>query len=427
MTKLAAPALLIALAGCATDPDVDANEPVPGKDGLPTFEGDLAEPAPEMLPLVADMCDEPAYGGATWQTTTTGHFALSYLPGTVADAEQDAIARRLEAAYEDIRSALGVTAEPTITVNLSPSRNAAYAHNRGFGRAWPQSNRYDVIYTGAWDSYEKRRYGQLLTYMLDYHLDANNRYRHPLLATGVAELLDQSKRDLHIEYAKNLAAGLESRVRIAEFDSKDVNGRNTGRSGSLVKFLVGRYGMETFMDIYRATAITWNSSYGCNWHNAIGCVSTPEQVTAMLDSVLYATVGEGWADVQPEWALTVETAMEQMPTEMESARSEIENVLRVMDHAITTNAAALYRTTIEGFYCDWGGDSVRDEIANRAVTAYGGMRTQLLALYDTGIKNFATAHAFVMRTDDSGVPSFQTIQFEHVEAGWRVSYSPDWY
>ena len=54
-------------------------------------------------------------------------------------------------------------------------------------------------------------------------------------------------------------------------------------------------------------------------------------------------------------------------------------------------------------------------------------RTELLALYNTGIKNFSTAQALVMRTADDGVPTFQTLQLEHVPAGWRVSWGPDWF
>jgi hypothetical protein len=431
MTKLASAALL-ALVGCATDP-VDGVDAVPGKE-LPVFHGDLdssedqQEEAQPLVPLVTDMCDEPTYSGVSWQVLSTDHLVLSFLPGTEAAADAAAIAERLEAAYEEIRESLGVPTEPVIAINLSPSRRAAYAHNFGFGRAWPQANRYDVVYTGASDSYELQRYGQLLTTTLDFHINPNSRYRHPLLAVGVAELLDQSGRDLHAAYANNLAAGLESRVYFADFDSKDVNGRNVGRSGSLVQFLVDRYGMDTFMSIYGATAITWNSSYGCNWNLSIGCVSTPEQVTYMLDAALRTIVDVAWADLQPEWAQTVQAALDDMSIGMpRRATNEIGNVLRVMDHAISTDDAAEYRSTLEGFYCDWGGDDVRGDIAERAVTAYGQVHTQLLGLYDTGIKNFSTAQALVMRTEGNELPTFQTIQLEHVPAGWRVSWGPDWF
>lgn len=429
MKKLA-PALVLALSACAVDPVVD-EETDPTRD-LPSPDFDLGDDAPvdpaPMTPIATDMCDEPMFQDATWHDSTSDHFTLHYLPGTAADQDKWKIVERLEGAYTEITSALGITTEPKITVNLSPSRNAAWWFGYGYGRVWGQANRYDVIYNGAADSYEVRRYGQMLTSALDYHIDPLNRYRAPVLATGVAEYFDQSGRDLHTAYARQLAAGTEARVRIAELDNKDVNGRNVGRSGSLVKFMIDRYGMESFVTMYRATAVTWMSSYGCYWHNSVGCLWTAEEVTEMLDNVLYAETGEHWSEMQPEWEATVEAALGEMSIGMApNPTTEIQNLFKVMDHAINTNDASAYRSTIEGFYCDWGGDTGRAEIAERAVHAYDGVRTQILGLYDTDIRNFWTAQAVVMRTDSTGVPTFQTVYLEHVPAGWRVSYSPDWY
>lgn len=426
--------IALSLFGCTmeTVPD-DLEDPgqVPSVDVGDSFDMQGSEDATDgvpadPVPLVADMCDEAPYTGATWQTLSTTHFTLSYLPGTVADEQKLEIGARLEDAYATIRAGLGVTAEPHIAVTLSPSRTAAAAHGKAFGRAWPNLARYEVIYTGAADSYESTRYGQLLTLVLDFQIDSMNRYRAPVLATGVAEYLDHSGRNMHDAYAQQLLAGIESRVRVAEMDTKDVNGRNPGRSGSLVQFLVDHYGLETFHDIYRATAVTWNGS--CNVHGTYGCLGTPAQLTAMLDGVLTGLTGDSWADVQAMWLAEVDAALERAPVGMDAASTaEIENLVATMDRAISADDAAQYRTTLEGFYCEWGGDAGRDEIAARAVNAYGTMSSQILGLYATGTKNFSTAQAFVMRTDEHGVPTFATLQFEHLPVGWRVTYSPDWY
>jgi hypothetical protein len=106
---------------------------------------------------------------------------------------------------------------------------------------------------------------------------------------------------------------------------------------------------------------------------------------------------------------------------------EIGNLFRVMDDAINTKNAAQYRSTMEGFYCNGGGDVLRSAIAEQAIEAYSKSRTEVLGLYDTGIKNFWTAKASVKRIDETGIPSFQTIELEHVQVGWRIVYSPDWY
>lgn len=423
--------IALSLIGCTMEtlPD-DLEDPgqVPSVDVGDSFDmqGSTGDAPADPLPLVADMCDEAPYTGATWQSLSTAHFTLSYLPGTVADEQKLEIGARLEDAYATIRAGLGVTTEPVITVNLSPSRTAAAAHGKAFGRAWPNLARYDVVYTGAADSYELTRYGQLLTLVLDFQIDSANRYRAPVLATGVAEYLDHSGRNMHDAYAQQLLAGIESRVRPAELDSKDVNGRNPGRSGSLVQFLVDHYGLETFQDIYRATAVTWNGS--CNVHGTYGCLGTAAQLTAMLDGVLAQLTGDSWADVQVMWLAEVNAALDRAPLGMDaSSTAAIENLIATMDRAISRNDAALYRTTLEGFYCDWGGDAGRDEVAARAVNAYGTMSSHILGLYATGTKNFTTAQAFVMRLDEHGVPTFAVLHFEHVPLGWRVSYTPEWY
>ena len=382
-------------------------------------------PEPEAVTIATDLCDEPTYAGVTWQSHTSPNFTLNYLPGTAAEHDRLVIAARLELAYADIRSQLGITAQPPLTLNLSPNRAAATAHNRGLGRGWPDIGRYDVVYTGAYDSYEVVRYGQLLTLMLNYHLDASSRTRLSLLTTGVAEYLDQSHRNLHDAYAEQLVAGVESRVRVAEFDTKDVNGRNPGRAGSLVQFLVDRYGMTKFVEMYRATSVAWNGS--CYYNATHGCISTSDQLTNMIDGVLFAATGEHWTDVQPEWQTEIETALEGEPSRMgPNTTAEIENVVRVMDKAIDMKDAAMYRSTLEGFYCDWGGEDLREDIAARAVNAYGKTKSRVLAIYDTGIKNFSTAQVLVERKDETGTLQFQTLFFERT-AGWRVTYGPDWY
>jgi len=406
--------VLFALIGCA-----DTVEPT-----LPHIDADKAPPPP--VELATDLCDDSTYAGMTWQTASSPHFVLNYLPNTVAQYHRSAIISRLESAYADIRDKLGISVQPTLTVNLSPNRTAAAAYGFGFGRGWPGYDSYDVIYTGAPDSYEVVRYGNLIAQLLNYYFDSSNRTRVAFLTTGVGEWLDQSKRNLHDAYAQQLLAGVENRVHVAEFEAKDVTGRNTGRAGSFVQFLVERYGVDMFADIYRATAVSWNGS--C-WSSATyGCISTPEALTAMFDGVLTAKVGESWSTVQPLWQAEVQDALARAPVGMApTAMTEIANVVRTMDIAVTTGDPILYRSTLEGFYCDYGGESLRRTVSDRAVAAYGSVTSKVLAVYETGVKNFTTAQALVQRTDDRGVSIFATLYFEHFPVGWRVTWGPDWF
>ena len=427
------PALLAAfLLGCL-DPtselgggEIDAVGPAPG--GAPAaVDGslDATEPTePAIAPMSTDMCGTAS--PSTWASASSQHVTIHFLPGSPAERAQGEILERLEGAYTAISGALGVTGEPTVTAYLSPSRADAVANGRGYGGAYPASGRYEVIYTGAPDSYEVQRYGHELTHVIEYHLDPASRYRHPMMSEGLAEYLDQSGRNLHHAYAEQLLSNNESRVRVADLESRDLSGRNYGRAGSLIQFLVERYGWDTFLDISRATSVSWIG--GCWTHEAVGCIGTPEALTAMLDDALTRTVGEGWEDVRPAWEAEVQIALATVDVSMPAAAvAEIENLVRVMDEAVTGDDAAMYRSTMDGFYCDWGGEAMREEIAARAVDAYTMTRSQVVSILPTGIKNFATAQVVIRRSDERGVATFQTLSLEHFPSGWRVTYGPDWY
>ena len=384
------------------------------------------KPPPRPAELATDLCDDSSYDGMTWETASSEHFVVNYLPNTVAQKHETAILARLESAYADIRDKLNVNVQPTLTVNLAPNRTAAAAYGLGFGRGWPGYDSYDAVYTGAPDSFEVVRYGYLVSQLLNYYFDSAARTRVAFLTTGIGEWLDQSNRNLHDAYAQQLLAGVESRVRVAELEVKDVTGRNPGRAGSFVQFLVERYGVDTFADIYRETAVSWSGS--C-WSSATyGCITTPDALTAMLDGVLRAKVGEPWSVVQPLWEAEVQDALARAPVGMApNAMSDITNLVRTMDVAVTTGDPVLYRSTLEGFYCEYGGETLRRTVSDRAVAAYGPVSSKVLAVYETGIKNFTTAQALVQRTDERGVSIFSTIYVEHFPVGWRVTWGPDWF
>jgi hypothetical protein len=416
-------AFAIALIGCVAEPPPALDERAAASVRIEIDEPDDDEPPP---PLDVDLCDDPTYPGVAWVSATSAHFHIHYLPGTAAERDREAILNRLEKAYTEIRARLGVTATPTISVHLSPNRVAAVAHGRAMGRAWPGEDRYEVLYTGAPDSYEVLRHGHELTHVLEYHLDPARPRRHAFLSEGLAEYLDQSGRDLHDAYALQLIAGAETRVRTTSFDSRDVTGKNYGRAGSLVQLLVERHGMDAFLNVFGSTAVTFTG--GCWRHATYGCIATPEALVAMLDGVLAAVTGERWATVAAAWEADVQAAlMAAEPSLPDADVAEITALLATMDHAVTTGEPDLYRKTMEGFYCDWGGEAMRTEIAARAVEAFVATRSEPLAILDTGVKNFRTALVVVMRQDERRRKFSYALTVEHVPEGWRVAYGPDWY
>ena len=413
---------LLAASACASDDTQAEDEADVGETA-----SELYDPASPPAAVATDACDDSTYAGESWSSTSSDHFTAWYLPGTAAEADAATILAVREAAYADIRTQLGIVETPTIDVYLSPNRLAAGAHGRGLGTAYPSLNRYEVVYPGSAQSFEVQRPGHMLARTLEYYIDTANAKRIPFLATGLAEYLDQSGRDLHDAYAVRLHSGAETRIRVSSLESTDTTGKNTGRAGSFVKFLIDRYGMATFLQMYKATAVT--SVSGCTQKSAVyGCISSAAALTSMLDGVITAYTDDSWATVADLWKATVDshlaTASLSMPR---SDRAAITNLVNVMDQAIVNGDAATYRSTMEGFYCEWGGEAIRDEIAQRTIDTYGSTSSVVARIYPTGIANFTTARVTVRRIDERNVTSYITLSVERFPEGWRVTYGPDWY
>lgn len=377
-------------------------------------------------PLVTDTCDDDSYADVEWDSFESDHFVLYTLPGTAANIEVESIAAVREAAYDDIRASLGLDEEPIIEVYLSPNRTAAGAHGVSTGRAYPWASRYEVIYTGHRDGYESVRYGHELTHVLAYRLDPSHWMHLGVLSEGLAELLDQSGRNLHAAYADNLVAGMETRTRLTRFEDSDVWGNNYGRAGSLVQFLVERYGMATFLEIYELAFMDWIGD--CYGNPDFGCVESGQDVTGFIDAVLEQATGDRWEQIEPDWRASVAAALRSERDGVSDAdREQIAALFQRMDAAMTANDADAYRATMEGFYCDWGGEDGRMAIAQRAVEAYRSAESTLVNVISVGVKNFPVARATVLRKQGTGPLEALTFDLERLPEGWRVTWGPDWH
>lgn len=412
--------------GSEIDDDSHGNDPDVVSAWRDAGETTVQQRGTEDLELVAtDGCDDSDYAGQDWLATTSEHFVAYTLPGTAAEADVEEVLELREQAYAAIVAALGIEYEPRIELYLSPNRLAAAAHGVGSGAAYPGADRIEVVYTGASDSYEAVRYGHELTHVLAHYLDPGPKRRLPILDEGLAEYMDQSGRNLHVAYAAQLGPHLETRTQVVSLDQRDVWGSGYGRAGSLVQHLIERHGLPLFVDVWRAASMVWQD--GCFRHPASGCVEAAADVTEVLDAVLREEVGESWKQTQDAWRPVVEAALARGPRRVSSAAAvEIGNLLALMDAAINDGDALLYRSTMEGFYCDWRGEAGRRDIAQRSVAAFESAQTTPLIIYDTGVRNFPTAAAMVTRKEGRGFVSAFRISFEKLPVGWRVAWAPDW-
>ena len=417
-TRTSLLAVLVAAQACNPSSSIE--------DDIELGETEQAVSAPTSALAPAD-CDLPDYTATAYSSTSSGHFTAYYIPGTAAESDLAAIFAAREAAYADITGKLGVATEPTISIYLSPNRLAAQAKSRGYGNAYPGQDRYEVIYTGAPGSFEVARPGNLLARTLEYHLDTANAKRIPILSVGLAEVLDQSGRDLHDAYAQQLHANVETRVRVSTFDSADLTGKNVGRAASLTKFLIDRYGWATFRTIFKATAVT--SISGCSLkHATYGCINSATALTNLLDGVITANTDDTWATVAADWNAEVSDHLATVKMNLGAAdKNAITNLVALMDQAINTSDPDTYRSTMASFYCEWLGEAGRDEIAQRTIDSLEGSTSTVMRIFPTAAGNFPTARALVMRVDSRAIRSFHTLSLEKFPEGWRVTYGPDWW
>ncbi len=418
-TKTVSLAAMAALCACT---QTDAIE-----DEVGQTEEAIYDPAQPPTPVATDACDDPTYAGTPWSSQSSAHMVAYYFPGTAAEQDVAAILAAREAAYADISSKLALSVSPTISVYLSPNRLAAGANGKGYGTTYPGQDKYDVIYSGSPDSFEAQRPGYLLARTLEYHVDPANAKRIPFLSAGLAEVLDQSGRDLHEAYAQNLLAGTETRVRMTSLESTDVNGKNPGRAGSFVRFLIDRYGMNTFLQIFKATAVAPVGACALK-SVTYGCINSAATLTAMLDGVLTAQASESWNTVSAAWYAEVASHIATANVKLSLAdRNELKNLVNLMDQAIVTDDADIYRSTMEGFYCEWTGESGRAEIALRTVQAFEGTSSTMMRAYPVAMANFPTARVVVRRLDERGLVTAVNLTAEKFPQGWRFTWGPDWW
>jgi hypothetical protein len=446
---------VVAAAGCADLSSPDGGEPEHGRSLAPAaraaqdWRSEIVAAPPAQLPaepcgtdcpaddpdpvepeipdsFTTDYCDEVSYLGVEWLEHQTDHFAFQFLPGTQAEAQIDEVAARDEAYFDILARSLGVTSEPSFTVHLSPNRVAATAHRLGRGAFYPAQMRIDVVHTGFAESFEMTQYGHELTHAVSDQLFEGEQRPLRIFDEGFAELLDGSGRDLHQAFAHRLLAHGAPPAVPTDFTSSDILGQDYGRAGSLVQHLVERFGFATFVDIFAGSAGSWSG--GCFYDPQLGCIDTVEAIEAAVAGNVEAVTGVAWKTVAADWTEKVGAALVQAaraPIPVDD-RAQVTGLLAVMDRAIEEGDADTYRSVMEGFYCDWGGESMRTDIAARMVDSFATSTTTIDAIHPVGTRNYPEMIALATQVTDEGPRSIE-IYLEKIGGfGWRISWIDDW-
>ena len=444
-------ASLTAFAGCAASPNPEAGEPPVAADPGDIEEAPASAPsapsAPNAVllkhadvhgvahftpgsdaptPLELDSCDESDYAGVAWKEASYGDFLFRYLPGTAAERDLEAIAKIRIGLQADMERLLGVRNTGRITMVLSPNRLAAARAGYAFAMARPAKNQIEVVYLGVPDAVENRAPGHELAHIITSKIDGQ--WKIPLLTEGIAEYLNGSGQDLHADYVETLRAGIEADY-ATRFTDYDLRASNYERAGSFVKFLVERYGMAKFVELWKASTVAYPSYY---WKLASGgdVVFTGrdmEKAMSTLSSKVYGvdfeTLRGQWNDaLKPYFAAPVKG----LPP---ADYAEIQNVLGNVDASQSTGNATMFRTALDGYYCDWQNDVERAARSVATTEARGTIKTQIVSAWPARSRNFPTALVHAIRTEDrGGVVTTTTEEFwlERFPVGWRLSWMTGW-
>ncbi len=380
----------------------------------------------EPTPLALDACDDPDFAGQKYVDAKRDHVVIRYLPGTAVDRDLEQIATVRNALFESTADLFGIVDRSPVTFVMSPNRLAAQAHGYDYGAAWSLASHIEVIYGGTPEAYEVRSPGHELVHVLSARID-NVGNHMPMLSEGLAEVLDGSGRDPHASYAAALRAGLDYDTgtgSVTRFTAADVWGDTYDRAASFVKFVIDRYGIEKFKSLWKGSAITY-AGWGFNVSGG-ALVSTTADLERELDRLTREVYGASLDAIRIEWAAALKPYLSApVRTLSDADLVEIENLIANVDRAITTGNASVYRTAMEGFYCDYETDAGRDMTAKTAVEGRGTVKTTMVSAYPTGGRNFATALVHATRTEErGGVTSTTTsrLWLEHYPVGWRLTF-----
>jgi len=345
-----------------------------------------------------------------------GRFRVAYLPGTAAERDIDHLVKLREEAMVKIMATLGVVENRKLMLTLSPSRAAAEAHGVAGGRTDPATGNMEVLYLPDEDTYEHQRYGHELTHAIIHGLDPDHDGHLKLVDEGIAELFDQSGRDLHADFVQDMRMHGEALEKGTEIDDADARVESYPKAGSfmtLLREIDPR--AQPFGAFYRAVAVVYKG----------GTTSTldgrsPPPIRAMLDSALRAHYGLGLEELRTRWRARLAPYFEKPARGVSTAdRAAIEALFSARDDALRRGDARAYRATMEGFYCDRGTDAVRMGAARRAVAGAPQVHSRVRELFDAGVVNYPqVVVAYDEQEGERVTPHGARV--EKFPVGWRL-------
>ena len=375
--------------------------------------------------LKTDWCDEDPMGNVDFISYYSGPFNLYYLPGTAAGRDRVEILNKRNSALEIITTALDVEESRIIDIYMTPSRRAAVAHNVESGVSFRAEGRIEVLYLDAPDSYEKNQYGHEVTHVVAFHLDPNHYFHLKLIDEGIAEFFDQSGRNFHQGFVQECRAYERDLTDVLQLNEEDIYAYSYPKAASFIQNL---FDIDPDPDKFRAF---YNGCY-MHWSGDRplapgGEILDAEKLEEIIDSQLRKHYSITLYQFNEMWLDELMPFLENEPLRpSQEDNNEIKYLFAVRDKALSEGNADLYRSTMEGFYCDRVSDKERMEQAERMTSFPSPVQCKVIEVFDMGIKNYPVAVVHYERKI-KGENKILRAWVEHYPVGWRFDWVEDEY
>jgi hypothetical protein len=375
-------------------------------------------------PITTDWCDDDTKANVDFLVYSSGSFNLYYLPGTAAERDREDILDKRNSALAYISETLEIQEDRTIDIYMVPNRRCAIAHHIRTGAALPWKAEIQVLYMDHPQTFERIHYGHEVTHVAAYNIDYDHLYHFRIIEEGLAEFFDRSGRNYHQVFVQECFAyklDLETAIQLNE---DDIVCKSYAKAASFIQNL---FEISPDADKFKA------------FHN--GCYmfyswdETPlgpdnqylnvQKLIQLIDSQLEEHYGITLNQFNNLWLTKLTPLAANGPIYLPAGDiNEIQQLFAIRDQAISEGSPGLYRSTMEGFYCDILTDRERMLIAEQATYELPPVKSNLIEVFDLGIRNYPYALAYFEKNVNGNTETFKAY-LERYAVGWRFTYVED--
>jgi hypothetical protein len=375
-------------------------------------------------PLTTDWCNDDTKANVDFLSYSSGSFNLHYLPGTAAERDREEILDKRNSALVNILETLQVQEDRIIDIYMVPNRRCAMAHNIRTGAAFPWKADIHVLYLDQPQTYERIHYGHEVTHIAAFHIDPDHLYHFRILEEGLAEFLDRSGRNYHQSFVQECFAYKLDLQTAVQLNEDDVLCRSYAKAASFIQNLFDiSPDAEQFKAFYKGCYMfySWDETpLGPDNQNL-----NVQKLIQLIESQLIEHYGITLNQFNNQWLTKLTPLAANGPIYLPADDIyEIQQLFTIRDQAISEGSPELYRSTMEGFYCDVLTDSERMLIAEHATYQLPPVKSNLIEVFDLGIRNFPFALAYFEKNINGNIETFKAY-LERYAVGWRFFYVED--